>query len=723
MTDDVILVRDRYYILATSGLADDRTFVLKDNALFAVFDRYGDIQPLGTRPMGLFLGDTRFLSRLQLRLNAQRPLLLSSSTAGDNSQLTVDLTNPDLPGKEGEGDLARDSVHVFRSSFLWQQTCHVQLRLRSFAERRLRLSLSLRFEADFTDIFEVRGTKRAARGKAMTPVIGADSLTLGYQGLDGKERLTRLKLTPAPLVLSETEALWELSLEPGEEARVYLSAQCEREGRTLARASFDAAREARVAADEAVRVRWCALQSTNGAFSAWVGRSAADLRMMLADTGRGPYPYAGVPWFSTPFGRDGIITALQTLWVNPEIAAGVLRFLASLQATIVDGVRDSEPGKILHELRDGEVSALGEVPFARYYGTVDATPLFVMLAGAYWRHTGDRRLISELWPSVERALEWIIRYGDRDGDGLVEYARRDPRGLANQGWKDSHDSVMHSDGRLAEGAIALCEVQAYAHAAFCAGAELANALELASKASELSSQAEAMRRKLEQAFWSEELGTYVLALDGEKRRCAVRSSNAGHLLFTGSVLPARAESVARTLLGEDSFSGWGVRTLSSREVRYNPMSYHNGSVWPHDNALIASGLARYGLKAETEQIFTGIFEASKHVDQHRLPELFCGFHRRAAEGPTRYPVACAPQAWASGSVFMMLQAMLGLSIDGANRRLTLHRPLLPRWLRHLRLNGLRVGDATIDLDLKRHGADVGVGVRRRDLSVETIVVK
>ncbi len=718
--EDVIQVHDQFYILAKSSRAAQRAAVLKHDDTFALFDYSGDLGALGESEHGLYHEGTRYLSLFRLRLNGRKPLLLSARVKEDNELFSVDLTNPDIPDN-GEVAFARDLVHLFRARFLWNGTWHERMRLWNYSRAPVHVSLTFDFDADFADIFEVRGTARERRGQRTGPVVDSSQVRIGYAGLDGLQRWTVIEWSTPPSAVEGNTARFEYDLAPHTPVVLSLAIRCERQRDPVPPRAISVAECEAATALEQARREYAIVESSSERFNNWLRRSAADIRMLVSQTPHGLYPYAGVPWFSTPFGRDGIITALQTLWVNPRIARGVLEYLAATQATERNDEQDAEPGKILHETRDSEMARLGEVPFGRYYGSVDATPLFVILAGAYLERTGDLEYLRRLWPHVERALEWIEKYGDSDGDGFVEYSRRSSSGLLQQGWKDSHDSVFHADGTLAEPPIALCEVQAYVYDARLRAAAIADALGERGRAAALRRAADRLRDAVEDQFWCDEISTYAMALDGRKRRCAVRTSNAGHCLFGGIASPERAERVARQLTGMDMFSGWGIRTVSSLERRYNPMSYHNGSVWPHDNGLIAAGFSRYRLDGLIWLPFSALFEASVTMDGARLPELFCGFHRRAGEGPTLYPVACSPQAWASGVVFALLQACLRLSVDVGARQLTIDNPTLPSFLTWLRVLNLDAVLGTVDLLFQREGPGITVKVLRQtgDFAVRT----
>lgn len=716
-------VTEPYSVPATNSLQERRPNTLKHGDTFAVFDQNGDAYSGPGSPEGLFHRDTRHLSHLCLTINSARPLLLSSTLRDDNATLTCDLTNPDFVDKNGERRLRHDSIHLRRSRFVWNGTCYERLLVRNFHEETQSIEIRIDFAADFADLFEVRGKQRKRRGQMHPPTTTRHEVRLSYTGLDGLERTTRLGFDPPPSTLTAAAATYQLELDPGESRTLFLEVNCQREPAIPIghRSYFFALRDARRAL-RASSGRAACILSSNEVFNEVAQRSMSDLYMLITETPEGPYPYAGIPWFSTAFGRDAIITAMETLWLDPEIARGVLAHLAANQATGFDPLSDAEPGKILHEVRFGEMAELREVPFRRYYGSVDSTPLFVMLAGQYLQRTGDIGTIRRIWPNIEAALTWIDDHGDRDGDGFVEYGRRTEDGLLNQGWKDSHDSVFHSDGSLARGPIAIAEVQAYVYGAWEAAARMLRDLGQEDRAVGFLRRSEELRRQFDSVFFDEELGTYVLALDGDKRPCRVRSSNAGHALLTGLALPDRVETVAKTLMSGASFSGWGIRTIPVTESRYNPMSYHNGSVWPHDNALIALGLARYGFRHAAARIFEGLFAASTYIELRRLPELFCGFPRQRAQGPTFYPVACIPQAWAAAAPLSLVQSCLGLEFNTKSMQITFDTPVLPEFIERLEIKQLKVGRGSVHVAVHRSGTRVVVDVIERKGNVRVITI-
>ncbi|MGN6451483.1 MAG: amylo-alpha-1,6-glucosidase [Steroidobacteraceae bacterium] len=669
-------------------------FTLKDGNAFLLADALGDIEAPDS---GLFWDDTRMLSRLELQVADSRPSLLGAAISQDNVLFTAHLTNRPLPAP-GEHSIPRGVIHLERTRFLWSGQIYERLKITNFSSRDAQLPLAVRFGADFADIFEVQGQVRKRRGEALAPEIGVAAVRLAYRGLD-RLRAVEIRFSVAPLSLSGEEAQLCIGVQRGRTAELFLEIGAE----TAARPSAQRFEEALQAACASMHTRaqvGAVIETSGRLFDQWLAKSRSDLALLTTELPTGPYPYAGIPWFATPFGRDAIITALQTLWLDPQLAAGVLRFLASTQAHEVNAFRDSEPGKIMHEMRRGEMAALQEVPFGQYYGGVDTTPLFIMLAGAYENRTGDTALIDQLWPHLLAATAWIEHRMKHSASGFIDYARATATGLVNQAWKDSSDSIFHADGRIPPPPIAVVEVQGYAYAAFRAMSRLAALREDKERSLAWAARARGLRSEIERRFWVPEFNFYALAIDGEGQPCCVHASNAGHLLYCGVPSPERGALVANALLGERFASGWGIRTLAEGEARYNPMSYHNGTVWPHDTALCTAGISRYLGRGAVVDVLSQMFEAATQFAM-RLPELYCGFTRTPGQGPTPYPVACVPQAWSCGSVFMLLQACLGLQVDGPRKEVRIEQPLLPIGIEAIHLTDVAVGEARIDLKFER----------------------
>lgn len=716
---DEVRTSQQYYIAAGSSPSDDRARVLKYGKCFAVFNRYGDIEPLGLGEHGIFFRGCRHLSEFVLGMWDARPLLLSSTVKSDNFAFIADLENVDVA--EGQNiAVPRGTLHIVRSRFLWRDVAHEELHIVNYGLTPLKIPIRIAFAADFADIFEVRGVRRGHRGRRLEDRITPNSILLTYEGLDHQQRRTYIECDPAPLNITSSDLQFETTVAPGKSSVFHLSINCNpgNDHRSVGYARAMAGAETEL---KAASSHLCDISSSNDRLSRWIRRSLADVEMMTMGNPETNYPYAGVPWFSTVFGRDGIITALQMLWIAPHIAKGVLQFLASTQATEIDLNNEAQPGKIIHETRGGEMANLGEVPFGRYYGSIDSTPLFLILAGCYFDCTGDVKFLEHLRPHIDLALQWIDRYGDVDGDGFIEYAPHGDKGLVQQGWKDSNDSVFHVDGSIADPPIALCEVQGYVYAAKLAAAKIYAAWGDEQRQKSLENEAAELQDRFEQAFWCDEISTYALALDGHKKPCRVRTSNPGHCLYTGIASRERASLVAHTLVSRDFFSGWGIRTVGCHESRYNPLSYHNGSVWPHDNAIAAAGMARYGFREFAGRVLMSLLDLSGAVELQRLPELFCGVDRREGQGPTLYPVACSPQAWAAGAVFMLLQACLGISIDARGKRIVFDRPFLPQGIPQLSIKDLRIEDCRISLFLERDSGPVRIQVVEKHGEVDVVV--
>ena len=678
---------------------------LKDGDTFLVADSQGDIDGGAD---GLFDNDTRILSRFRLLVGQKRPSRLSFGLSQDNAVFTFHGANLALPPMGGRAT-PRGVIHLERRRCLWRGRLMERVRMTNFGLDEVMLPIVFEYAADFRDMFEVRGMRRKARGTLLEPQFNGRHVTFAYEGLDQKLRQGVIGFSEPPWRMNHRRAEFMFTLEPDRRIDLYVEAGPSEDDPPSRERFVTALKGARDAVRER-RDRGAQVTAADGAFDAWLQQSRADVALLTTDLPTGPYPYAGIPWFSTTFGRDGVITAWQMLWLDPSLAKGVLTFLAANQATKLSAFRDSAPGKIMHEARRGEMAALKEIPFGRYYGGVDTTPLFVALAGAYLQRTNDLDLIRKLWPALLAALGWIDKHGDSNGDGFIDYKRGADTGLSNQGWKDSEDSVFHADGRFPVGPVALVEVQGYVFAAWRAMEIMAR--QLGEPGAEgWRGRADALQTAVEDKFWIEAESFYAIALDGEGRVCEPQSSNPGHLLFTGLPSAQRAAKVAQRLLSAEFNSGWGVRTLAMGQVRYNPMSYHNGSIWPHDTAIALAGMGRYGERDGVARVLCDLFDVAKSFDM-RMPELLCGFPREHGEPPIAYPVACLPQAWSAGSAFMSLQACLGLSVDALAGEVRLVSPTLPHGIRELSITGLRVGDSCIDIHFQHLGDKVAVTHRQ-----------
>ena len=700
-TLDTIVVGGEYYVRASAQNVIHQRVSIKHGDSFVLSDRRGDLPSGPGMETGLYVGGTRHLSVLELRLEGEKPPLLSSSLSDDDVTLTSVQTNPDITIGAGIR-VPKDAVLVERELAVADGRLHQRIRVESFHLAEVKLTLRIALAADFVDIFEVRGYTRKARGQMLPADVRADGITWSYMGLDDVLRRTVVQAAPAPALIDADGMVFTLVLAPHAPQVIDLVASGGIAELVSSVAPDTKKAVARVRRENAQWDKTATHVFTSSEkMNALLERAFADVRLMCTRTSEGMIPYAGIPWYACPFGRDSLWTSLMTLSLQPRIAAGTLRYLAKRQATTYDDFTDADPGKVLHEMRTGEMANLREIPFVPYYGSVDATPLFVVLLDRYVAWTGDADLADSLWENSLAALRWIRGAADLDGDGFLEYKRRSPEGLSNQGWKDSGDCIFHTGGALAKGPIARVEVQAYAYAALRSGARLARMLADDILARELEDDALRLKARFDEKFWSESLGTYALALDGAKAPCEVSTSNAGHALWSGIAEEGRAAKVAKRLLGRDLFSGWGIRTLAEGEARYNPMSYHNGSIWPHDNAIVAAGLKRYDYRDEAARVASAILEASLLFDDARVPELFCGFPRSARHAPIPYPVACRPQAWSAATIFHLLETLLGLEVDGRGQRASFVKPALPPSIEWIEITNLAVGAKRASLRLER----------------------
>jgi glycogen debranching enzyme len=661
----------------------------------------GDIMPPGAPDVGFFHDDTRFLSRLELRVDGYRTVVLSSSTEQTFAS-QIELTTGKSTMRETY-EIPENTVHIRREQLLSSETLFDNFSFENFNFHELELNIELAYEADFMDVFQVRGVAREKLGQYFLPIVRGDSIVFHYCGRDGVARETVIHLSPEPDLVDGTTARWKLRLPPFKRFQLQTTIVPHVEGKRSRSLHPDFAQQLR-ARREAI-AEWAShstsFSASNSIFSEMVETCKADFHALQIPEAKERVIAAGIPWFATMFGRDSIIAAYQSLMLNPRLATETLRVLASHQGKEKNDWRDEEPGKILHEYREGEMTRAGEMPFGPYYGSVDATPLWLILLSETFNWTADEQLVKDLLPNAYRALEWIDSYGDLDGDGFVEYQRRSSKGLANQGWKDSWDAIMHHDGEVAKSPIALCEVQGYVYEAKYRMASLMRSFGDIKTADRLKKESAEMAKRFEKAFWMPKLGFYAMALDRDKRQTQVISSNPGHLLFTRMLAQDRAKAVTQRFMRDDMFSGWGWRTMSRGERVFNPLSYHRGSVWPHDNSLIAHGMALYEFREPANQLFTALYQAALNFRDYRLPELFCGIERREHDEPVQYPVSCSPQAWASGSIFLILMSVLGIRPSAPRRELNIVNPALPEFLEHLSIRNMCVGGSRVGLDFTR----------------------
>ncbi len=734
------------------------TLTIKDNDLFLVTDTLGNISGcLGddmNASMGLFCCDTRFLSRLELQINGHSPVLLSS-TADKGFALSVLCTNPSTDGEgrleggdklepddplnglglDGEAKLLTpplraDTIGIAREIAL-NGALFEEIEVSNYSTSSLRFQISLSYNADFVDLFVVRGYRRKHKGKLLrvVPTVQAteqetQELTLAYQGLDGLIMESRIEfLNRQPDFLKGYTAVWQMDMAPHETQKLGHRLEMRTNNRSASSVSgpvtLGQARAAELAEQQEWRQHVTQIRSDKNTFNRVIVRAEQDVYLLRQSFGRGKVLSAGVPWFSSLFGRDSIIAASQTLMLDPSIARETLAILADYQGKEDNEWRDEQPGKILHELRLGEMARCQEIPHTPYYGTVDATPLWLMLYAEYYAWTHDTETLERLWPNAQAAMAWID-YNCK-ATGYLSYERQSKRGLANQGWKDSGDCIVNRQGELATGAISLCEVQAYVYAAKIRLAEIARLKKRLDLADQWQEDARELKNRFNRDFWMSEEDFCALALDGEGKLVDSITSNPGHCLYLGILSAEKAYSVAERLRGPDMFNGWGIRTLSSLSPAYNPMGYHVGSVWPHDNSLIALGLRSLGLIDQALELSQALIDMTLQQPYQRPPELFCGYERTPENGPVKYPVACSPQAWATGSIFQLLQMMVNLVPDAPNNCLRIIDPALPESINRLALQNLRVGPTLLDLEFERSGNTTACRVAKKRGNLRVVI--
>jgi glycogen debranching enzyme len=717
------------------------TLTVKDDDLFFVTDTIGNISGCSLNDsnpsMGLFCSDTRFLSRLELQIEGRSPVLLSS-TADKGFSLSVLCTNPRIDDR-----LNADSVGIRRELVL-NGALFEEIEVANYSTTTVTFELTISFDADFVDLFEVRGHDRQKRGKLLRlldpkteeAILTGDGvssiqttatpemLTLAYQGLDGSVMESRIQFQHRiPDSFKGYTAVWRMELASHETEKLGYRLNMLTNNKSSSTVSAPATLGQAKAAEMMEEQHWgqqiTQIRSDKSLFNQVIERAEQDMYLLRQSFGKHKIVSAGVPWFSSLFGRDSLITAYQSLMLNPQIAKETLFLLAAYQGKSEDDWREEEPGKILHELRLGEMARCQEIPHTPYYGTIDATPLWLMLYAEYYTWTHDQETLEQLWSHALAAMDWIDRHTKQTS--YLSYYSKSKLGLANQGWKDSGDCIVDRKGELASGPIALCEVQAYVYAAKMRLAEIARMKKRLDLADRWQEEARSLKVRFNRDFWMEDQDFCALALDGDGKHVDSITSNPGHCLLLGIFTPEKAYSVAERLRAPDMFNGWGIRTLSSLSPAYNPMGYHIGSVWPHDNALIAMGLRSLGLIDQALELFQGLIDMTSQQPYHRPPELLCGYERNGDNSPVQYPVACSPQAWATGSIFQLLQMMVNLVPDAQNNCLRIIDPALPESINRLSFHNLRVGGTVLDLEFERSGNTTACRVAKKRGNLRVVI--
>jgi glycogen debranching enzyme len=695
--------------------------VLKEGDLFLYTNQAGHAAGGENSALGLYYRDTRHLSRIELRLCGREPVVLSSSADRGYSAI-IDSTNVELRGGDGK-KVPQGTVHVRRLRFLADRL-HENVRVRNHHSAPVDLMLDLTFDADFADFFEVRGIRRRHRGRLLAPKAEADTLTFAYVGLDEIRRSTVVRFEPAPTSIREGTARFRLRLEPGERALIQVSATVSGSETPVVREGDETEKLASLRRDyEQWDSETTAIFTDNEQFDQVLQRARHDLRMLTEATVWGRVPAAGLPWFAAPFGRDMCLVGLETLLYDLRFSAAAVRMLAATQGRSHVAFREEQPGKIMHELRRGELAALRSIPQTPYYGSVDVTPLWLLLVCEWTMWTGDLEVFEQLEESIDAALGWLARDGDPDGDGLVEYHRQARGGLVNQGWRDASDAVIHADGSLADGPIALAEVQGYVYYAKRRLAAIYGQLGDVERSERMASEARELKRVFNERFWLEDAGFLAMALDGDKRPVSTLCSTAGHCLWSRIVDDELVAPIARRLMSAELFTGWGVRTVSRNAKAYNPISFYNGGVWPFDTAIAANALKKLGYVQESNRLAKGLFDAALGYESSRLPEMFCGFTRQLSERPVAFPMACSPYAASSGALMLVLQAMLGIYAQAEENIVYVHNPVLPNWLGDVTLSNLHIGRTTMHLRFRREGGRTTFSVRDKQGPGRIVIVE